>query len=277
MQEQDFEYISNLVEKVAGIVLDKDKIYLIESRLNPVLRSEGFNSINDLVLKLRWKPHNELHDKVIDVMTTNETFFFRDEVPFEAMKSHIIPALIKERQGTQTLNIWSAACSSGQEPYSLSILLRDNFPTLMDWKINILGTDISDEMLEKAEAGVYSQFEIERGMPAGLIPRYFEPDRGGWRVKDKVRAGITFKKLNLLADYGAIPRMDVIFLRNVLIYFDLKTKKDVLERIKTHLLPDGYLFLGQSETALVLSNTFETVNISTASCFRLKSTATVAG
>ena len=267
MKDTDFDFLSNFVESRSGIVLHKEKAYLVESRLSPVLKSEGFSSLGDLILRLRWQASGDLVDKVIDAMTTNETFFFRDNPPFEALKTGIIKDLMKKRESVKTLNIWSAACSSGQEPYSISILLREHFPTLNDWTIRILGTDISDDVLEKADAGIYSAFEVSRGLSDTLVNRYFEPVDTRWKVRKSLRDRVEFKKLNLKDSFSEIPKMDVIFLRNVLIYFKHEVKRDIVNRITDRLMPDGYLFLGQSETAKTLSDSLEPVNIAQASCF----------
>ena len=267
MKDTEFDFLSNFVESKSGIVLHKDKAYLVESRLSPVLKSEGFSSISDLVLRLRWQASGDLVDKVLDAMTTNETFFFRDNPPFEALKIGVIKDLMKKRESTKTLNIWSAACSSGQEPYSISILLRESFPTLSDWTIRILGTDISDDVLEKADAGIYSSFEVSRGLSDTLVNRYFEQTGTRWKVRQSLRDRIEFKKLNLMDSFDEVPKMDIIFLRNVLIYFKHEVKRDIVNRITDRLMPDGYLFLGQSETAKTLSDSLEPVNIAQASCF----------
>lgn len=274
MKDTDYDFLSNFVESRSGIVLHKDKAYLVESRLAPVMKSEGFSSIGDLILKLRWQATGDLVDKVIDAMTTNETFFFRDNPPYEALKTGIIKDLMEKRQSTKTLNIWSAACSSGQEPYSISILLRENFPTLNDWTIRILGTDVSDEVLEKADNGIYTSFEVSRGLSDSLVKRYFEPVDTRWKVRKSLRERVEFKKLNLMESFDSIPKMDIIFLRNVLIYFKHEVKSDIVTRIIERLMPDGYLFLGQSETAKTLNDTLEPVNIAHASCF-VKSGAVV--
>ena len=267
MKDTDFDFLSTFVESKSGIILHKDKAYLVESRLGPVMKSEGFSSIGDLILRLRWQATGELVDKVIDAMTTNETFFFRDDPPFEALKQGVIKDLMQKRQSTKTLNIWSAACSSGQEPYSISILLKEHFPTLNDWTIKILGTDVSDEVLEKADEGIYSSFEVSRGLSDTLVNRYFEPVDTRWKVRASLRNTVHFQKLNLMDSFASIPKMDIIFLRNVLIYFKHEVKKDIVKRIIERLMPDGYFFLGQSETAKTLNETLEPVNIAQASCF----------
>ena len=250
-------------------------MYLIESRLNPVLKSEGISSIGDLVMRLRWQNTQSLQDKVIDVMTTNETSFFRDAPPFEALKKEVIQDLMKKREAQKKLVFWSAACSSGQEAYSILILLRENFPLLRDWEIDFYATDISDEILEKAQNGIYSSFEVSRGLSDKLVQRYFTKVGTNWQIRDSIREVVTFEKLNLLAPYTNLPRMDVIFLRNVLIYFDVEVKKEILLRAGKLLRPDGYLFLGQSETTKMLGDTFEPLNICNASCFRMKSSMAV--
>ena len=267
MLDTDFEFLSKYVEDAAGIVLVKEKLYLVESRLAPVLKEEGISSIADLILRLRWKETPELKNKVIDAMTTNETFFFRDGPPFEALRTSVIADVMKKRQDQKKITIWSAACSSGQEPYSMAILLKENFPTLNDWTVNILATDISDDILEKAEAGVYNSFEMSRGLSDALKSRYFTPVGNSWKVKDSLRSMITFEKLNLLKDFSKLPLMDIIFMRNVLIYFNNEVKSDILKRASRVLRSDGYFFLGQSETVKMLNVPLEPVNIASASCF----------
>ena len=173
MLDTDFEFLSKYVEDASGIVLVKDKLYLVESRLSPVLKEEGISSMSDLVMRLRWKETPELRNKVLDAMTTNETFFFRDAPPFEALRTSVVADIMNKRADQKKISIWSAACSSGQEAYSIGILLKENFPTLNDWSINVYATDISDDILEKASAGIYNNFEMSRGLSDALKSRYF--------------------------------------------------------------------------------------------------------
>lgn len=270
MRSQDFEFIRDLVKEESGISLTRDKIYLIKTRLEPVLKCENLKSVEELVTQLRWSSTDKLTNAVIGAMTINETFFFRDSAPFDALKNHVIPTLIEERKASRTLNIWCAACSSGQEPYSIAMLLREYFPSLNNWDVSILATDISDEVIEKGQTGIYSQFEIDRGLPRVML-KYFEQQERGWRIKKEISESIYFQKGNLLElwpnNYN-YPPMDIVFLRNVLIYFDLDVRRNILQNMKKMLKPDGFLFLGQSETVALLDVPFETCHIGAASCFQ---------
>ena len=267
MLDTDFEFLSKYVHDASGIVLAEEKRYLIESRLASVLKEEGFSSISDMVMRLRWKETKELKNKVLDAMTTNETFFFRDGPPFEALRTTVIADIMKKREAQKKISIWSAACSSGQEPYSIGILLKENFPTLNGWTINIYATDISDQILEKAESGIYNNFEMSRGLTEMLKSRYFMQSGSNWQVKDSLRNMVTFEKLNLMDDFSKLPMMDIIFMRNVLIYFNNDVKTDILNRASKVLKTDGYFFLGQSETVKMLDVPLNPVNIESASCF----------
>ena len=268
MKDQDFEFIRNLVIKKSGISLSKDKIYLIKTRLEPILKNNNYESIVDLVADLRWKNDPALIEAVIDVMTTNETFFFRDMAPYDAMKDRVLPNYIKERAALRTLTIWCAACSSGQEPYSIAMLIREHFPELAEWNVSIIGTDISGSILEKARKGVYSQFEINRGLPP-RFKKYFEKHKRGWQILPEIRNAVEFKKSNLIEDMPVrMHSADIVFLRNVLIYFELDVKKAILNQIQHIIKPDGVLFLGQSETVAQLNVPFEACRLGTASCFR---------
>lgn len=269
MKPQDFEFLRTLVRRESGISLYEEKMYLINARLKPVLKRRKLLTIDDLIMRLRWQPTPALIQEVINVLTIHETFFFRDEAPFRVLQSTVIPALIKAREDTRTLNIWSAACSSGQEPYSIAMMLREYFPELQGWHIYLYGTDISGPILDKAQNGRYSQFEVERGLPANFL-KYFEEDDEGWQINKSIRDMVTFEVANLVQPWPAyIPAMDIIMMRNVLIYFENDTKKKILANIKKYLHHDGYLFLGQSETVSQLDNSFELCHYSSSSCFRL--------
>ncbi len=270
MLKGDFEYIQELVEKHSGIVLTFDKTYLIETRLAPLLRREKLDAVADLVSILRNKPFGALHDWVIDKMTTNETSFFRDQIPFEAMKNSLIPELVEARKEARTLSIWSAACSSGQEPYCISMLIRENFPDLQDWNIKIIATDISNSILDKARSGCYNQFEIQRGLPENYL-KYFVKQDNLWKIKREIQDDVVFQQLNLLDIWHAIPKMDIILMRNVLTYFDQDVKENILSKINQVLRPDGYLFLGQSETVPSTGMPFELHRIDASACYRIKS------
>lgn len=266
----DFEYISKLVLDLSAIVLEKGKEYLVESRIQPLAKKEGFDSIEELVKSLRSGPKNGLSTKVVDAMTTNETSFFRDIHPFETLKKFIIPDLIKKRAATKELNVWSGASSSGQEPYTFAMVLRDNFPELSSWKINYISSDISNEMLDRCRKGVYSQLEINRGLPATLMVKYFERHGTEWQVKEDLRKMIDFRYLNLCDKWPLMPKMDLVLLRNVLIYFDIDMKKKILKQIQELLRPDGYLFLGAAETTLNLNESFERMDYKQSGCYRIR-------
>ena len=256
MTPEDIEHLAVMLKARSGLILGSDKTYLIESRLAPVARREGFSTVSALLNALRSKRDEKLIATVTDAMTTNETFFFRDKVPFDQFKSDILPALAKSRINGD-IKIWCAACSTGQEPYSLAMLMDEMHMLYPRVNLDILATDISDRCLEKAQAGLYTQFEVQRGLPIQMMVRNFEKVDEMWRISPKLRASIRFKKLNLLEDLRSVGRMDVVYCRNVLIYFDLETKKRVLEQIATILPDDGYLFLGAAETVLGITNAFK--------------------
>jgi chemotaxis protein methyltransferase CheR len=256
MTNEDIEHLSAMLKTRSGLILGSDKTYLIESRLAPVARREGFASVSALLASLRTKRDEKLMTIVTDAMTTNETFFFRDKVPFDQFKSDVLPALSKSRMNGE-IKVWCAACSTGQEPYSLAMLMdeaRAQYPRI---NLDILATDISDRCLEKAQAGLYTQFEVQRGLPITMMVKHFEKVDEMWRISPKLRQSIRFKKVNLLDDLRMIGRQDVIYCRNVLIYFDLETKKRVLEQMATLLADDGYLFLGAAETVLGITDVFK--------------------
>ncbi len=256
MTNEDIDHLAAMLKTRSGLILGSDKTYLIESRLAPVARREGFASVSALLASLRTKRDEKLMTVVTDAMTTNETFFFRDKAPFDQFKSDVLPALSKTRMNGD-IKIWCAACSTGQEPYSLAMLMdeaRGQFPRV---NLDILATDISDRCLEKAQSGLYTQFEVQRGLPITMMVKNFEKVDEMWRISPKLRQSIRFKKVNLLDDLRMIGRQDVIYCRNVLIYFDLETKKKVLEQMATLLADDGYLFLGAAETVLGITDVFK--------------------
>lgn len=256
MTNEDIEHLSAMLKTRSGLILGSDKTYLIESRLAPVARREGFSSVAALLTALRTKRDEKLMAMVTDAMTTNETFFFRDKVPFDQFKSDVLPALAKTRLNGE-IKIWCAACSTGQEPYSLAMLMEESRAQFPRVNLDILATDISDRCLEKAQSGLYTQFEVQRGLPITMMVKNFEKVDEMWRISPKMRQSIRFKKLNLLDDLRGMGRMDVIYCRNVLIYFDLETKKKVLEQMAQLLPDDGYLFLGAAETVLGITDAFK--------------------
>lgn len=267
----DFQFVSTLVRQRSAIVLEAEKAYLLEARLTPLARTEGFSSIEAMVARLRAEPHNGLHRKVVEAMTTNETSFFRDLYPFEALKTVVLPEVIRERQAERKLNIWCAASASGQEPYTIAMTLLEHFPQLGSWQVRILGTDISSEMIRRSRAGRYGQVEVNRGLPANLLVKYFEKKGMDWVVRPEAQRLCEFRELNLIEPWGPLPPMDVVFLRNVLIYFDVETKRTVLNNVRKVLQPWGYLFLGGAETTINLGDSFNRVQFDRAGCYRLKS------
>ena len=266
----DFEYIRKLVRDRTGVALAEDKTYLVESRLTPLAQETGAISVGELVAQLRTKSFNCLHEQVVEAMMTTETFFFRDAHPFEALKQFVLPELIKQRQVERALNIWCAACSSGQEPYSIAILLRENFPQLATWTVSLIASDISSKMLSFARAGRYNQHEISRGLTQALREKYFHPQGKEWQIEENIRRMVQFRQFNLAETWSRMPPIDIIFLRNVLIYFDVEMKQAILANVRRLLRPDGYLFLGGGETTLNLDDAFETVQFNKAVCYRLR-------
>ena len=270
LTNSDFDYLRSVVRERSAILLGEDKKYLIEARLTPLLRREALGSLGELVTRMRSQPFGGLHDSVVDAMTTNETSFFRDKHPFEALREHIIPGLLS-KQKPGPIHIWSNACSSGQEPYSIAMVLREHFPTLSSKDVRILATDLSPSMLARAEAGIYSKLEVNRGLPATLLVKHFEEDGSAWRISKALRQMVDFRPLNLIKPWPALPAMDVIFLRNVLIYFDVETKQEILRKVRKVLKPEGYLFLGGAETTLHLDDAFERIPFGKTVCYGLGS------
>ncbi|MFQ5597161.1 MAG: CheR family methyltransferase [Nitrospiria bacterium] len=248
--QQTLEFFFKLLKNESGLVLDASKKYLLETRLEPIVAQEGFSSIEDLGVHLMEKRDPILREKVVDATTTNETSFFRDKHPFETLKEVILPALIKTNKRTRQLRIWCAASSTGQEPYSIAMFLSDMAMQFRGWDIQILATDISDRVLKKAEEGMYSQHEIQRGLPTPYLLRYFDKLGMRWKIKDAVKRMVTFKKLNLLSNFSSIGLVDIIFCRNILIYLDRKTKHNVVKRMTQLLSAEGVLFLGSTEMLL---------------------------
>ncbi len=260
MTPLDYDYLRELLHERSGLVLSADKEYLVESRLLPVARRAGLSGLAELVLELKKGRRSEpLSVDVVEAMTTNETFFFRDKLPFEHFRDTMIPALMAARANTRRLRIWCAAVSTGQEPYSLAMHLREMAPRLAGWRIEIVGTDLSREVLAKARAGIYSQFEVQRGLPIALLVRYFTRIGDTWQIAPDIRAMVQFRPLNLLADFSHLGMFDIVFCRNVLIYFDQAAKTNVLDRMARTMTCDGYLALGAAETVVGLTDSFRPV------------------
>lgn len=259
MKTEDFEFLAGLLKERSGLMLTPDKVYLLESRLTPLARKRGLDTLDALVQKLRLSRDEGLCKDVTEAMTTNESFFFRDNTPFDLFKNHVLPAMEKSRGTQRRLRIWCAAASTGQEPYSLAILLRENWAKWQGWNIEIVGTDICTQVLEKAKAGTYSQFEVQRGLPIQMLIKYFAQDGDTWKLNDDIRNMVSFRPFNLLSNFVGLGTFDVIYCRNVLIYFDQPTKKQVLERMRKVLSDDGTLFLGAAETVLGITDAFRPV------------------
>jgi chemotaxis protein methyltransferase CheR len=267
----DFEYVRRLVRERAAIVLEDGKAYLAESRLVPVARREGFGSVAELIARIRDERFGPLHRKVVEAMATNETSFFRDVHPFDALRTAVLPDVLARRAAERTFHVWCAAASTGQEPYSVAMLLREHFPQLAGWTVRLLATDLSTDVLGRARAGRFTQLEVNRGLPAAHLVRYFERQGPHWVLGEEVRRMVEFRELNLAEPWPVLPPMDVVLLRNVLIYFDLDTKREILAKLRRVLRPDGWLFLGGAETTLNVDDAFERVQVGRASAYRVRS------
>ena len=267
----EFEYVRSLVRRESAIVLDDSKKYLVSSRLLPLAKEHGFESVAALVSSLQASPQGTLHTLVVEAIATTETSFFRDIHPFTALRDEILPELLREQRNTGgSLNIWSAACSSGQEAYTVAMILRDRFAAMPGWSFQLLASDISRQMVERAKRGVYTQVEINRGLPAPYLIRFFDQRDGQWHLKDDVKNMCRFFHQNLAQAWTAIPPVDIVMLRNVLIYFDVETRREVLRRVRRLLRPGGYLLLGSAETTLNLDDTFNRVRIGRAVFYQVK-------
>ena len=265
----DFAFVSALVRREAAIVLAPGKEYLVEARLIPVARQVGAAGVAEFLANLQRRPNQADQRRIIDALTTNETSWFRDREPFSALTDVVLPDLVKARSATRKIRLWSAASSSGQEAYSLAILLQESLPA--GWSYEIMGSDISTEMVKRAETGEYSQVEVNRGLPAAQLVQYFERAGAHWRITPALRRNVSFKLMNLTAPLPPMPPFDVIFLRNVLIYFDVATKKSVLRNVARLLRPDGLLFLGAAETTIGIDDNYERVAAGRTSAYRVRS------
>ncbi len=258
MTPQDFDYLRTMLRERSGLALTAEKQYLAESRLLPVARKHGFAGLGELVGKLKVSTAAApLTVEVIEAMTTNESFFFRDKIPFEHFRSVIMPALMAARAREQRIRIWCTACATGQEPYSLAMSLKSIGPALAGWRVEILATDISNEVLEKAKAGIYSHFEVQRGLPIQQLVKFFSQVGESWQIAPEIRAMVKFRPLNLLNDFSPLGSFDLVFCRNVLIYFGQDTKVGVLNRIARQMPGDGFLILGAAETVIGLTDAFK--------------------
>ncbi len=259
MNITDFDVYKDLLKEKSGLVLTPDKLYLIESRLNPVTKKWGYENLDAMTNVLRAVPPKELVNDIVEAMTTNETSFFRDNKPFEIFKNTVLPYYMKKAGGNKNLKIWCAAASSGQEPYSIAMILKEESSKLPGWNFSITATDISHEILEQAKEGTYTQFEVQRGLPITLLMKYFTQNDDKWSINDDIKHMIDFKYFNLLDPMSGLGQFDIIFCRNVLIYFDQPTKKDVMERMSKQMADDGFFFLGGAETVLGITDAYKAV------------------
>ncbi len=258
MRPEDFDFIAKVLKDRSGLVITPDKAYLLESRLTPVARKRGLKGLDELMASLR-SAGEDLLREVTEAMTTNESFFFRDMKPFDQFRTIVLPHMLQARAARKSFRIWSAACSSGQEAYSLAMILKEEAAKLAGWKIEIVGTDISQEVLEKAKAGLYSQFEVQRGLPIQLLVKYFKKNNEMWQIDPAIRAMVQYREYNLLHDVKPLGQFDVVFCRNVLIYFDQPTKTRVLDNVSRLMPDDGFLYLGGAETVLGISDKFRPI------------------
>jgi chemotaxis protein methyltransferase CheR len=252
----DYEYLRKLLKDHSGLDLSADKQYLIESRLLPLSRKCGVPGIGELVQKMK-AGSSSIIAQVVEAMTTNETFFFRDKVPFDHFRDAIMPEMLKARASRKSIRIWCAAGSTGQEPYSLAMSLKEMGAALAGWRVEIIATDLSTEVLEKSKSGVYSQFEVQRGLPIQLLVKYFKQNGELWQVSPELRAMVQHRQLNLLHDFSQLGTFDIIFCRNVLIYFDQDTKINIFGRLAKAMEGDGFLVLGAAETVVGLTDVFK--------------------
>lgn len=278
MNPQDFEYLKEFLKTRSGIVLSADKLYLVESRLTPVARELGMSGIDELIGALRKTVDESLKTRITDAMTTNESFFFRDQTPFDNLKDHVLPPMIAARKakGQNRIRIWSAACSSGQEPYTIAMMLLENKDLFGDMSFEILATDLSTEIVDKAKEGAYSQFEVQRGLPIQLLVKYFTQTETAWQISEDIRKMVRFQTFNLLDSYGVLGKFDIIFCRNVLIYFDQDTKGAILSRMADISAPDASLFLGGAESVIGITSDYQPVS-GVRGVYQLASAATAAG
>ena len=256
MTPLDFEYLRKFLKDRSGLDLAVDKQYLVESRLIPLARKAGLSGIGDLVQRMKSGAEALIVD-VVEAMTTNETFFFRDKTPFDHLRETMIPALLQARAARRSLRIWCAAGSTGQEPYSIAMCLKECGPAVAGWRTEIIATDLSNEVLEKSKAGLYSQFEVQRGLPIQLLIKYFKQVGELWQINADIRAMVQHRQLNLLQDFSHLGTFDMIFCRNVLIYFDQETKVSIFLRLAKRMETDGFLALGAAETVVGLTDAFK--------------------
>jgi len=259
MTPEDVDLFSQIVKERSGLVVAPNKAYLLESRLLPVARRHNLGGLVELAEKVRASAPEAILEDITEAMTTNETFFFRDTGPFDRFREQVLPPLLTSRVSSKNIRIWCAAASTGQEPYSLAIILMEMASQLAGWKVEIVGTDISNEALKKATEGLYTQFEVQRGLPIQMLMKYFSQEDGGWRISENIRQMVNYRSFNLLDSFAGLGRFDIVFCRNVLIYFDQDDKAQILDRISKQMPSDGSLFLGGAETVVGITDKFQPV------------------
>ena len=257
MKPDDFAFFTKYIYDQTGLVLGPDKMYLIESRLAPLARKYNVANIDLLVGQLRSARTSDLQRDIVDAMMTNESFFFRDGKPFDQFRQLVLPGLLQSRAAKKSFRIWCAAASTGQEPYTLAMILKEEAAKLAGWRVEIVGTDISHDALERAKSGLYTQFEVQRGLPIQLLVKYFKQQGDKWQIAPEIRSAVQYRSFNLLTEFASLGSFDVIFCRNVLIYFDQKTKGTILDRMAKLLPADGLLYLGGAETVLGVTERFQ--------------------
>lgn len=259
IDSRDFEYLRDFLMKSSGLVVKPEKEYLLKSRLEPLARSKGMESISELVRNMKSFSARELQENVTDAMTTNESLFFRDKTPFEHLDNIMLPYFLEARRAKRRLRIWCAAASTGQEPYSIAMSLKEQAVKLAGWNFDIVGTDISKTVLKKATGGQYTQFEVQRGLPIKLLLKYFTQQGENWVLNEDIRKMVKYQESNLLTSFSNLGKFDIVFCRNVLIYFDIETKKLVLNKVAMQMEKDSYLLLGAAETVMGICDKFEAV------------------
>lgn len=249
MKAEEFQFLANMLKTRSGLTLTEDKTYLIESRLMPIARGRGLQDISQLCSKVKTNPQEDLLVEITEAMTTNESSFFRDIKPYDQLRNIILPQLMEPLKLQKHMRIWSAACSTGQEPYSIAMCLQEDAAKMPGWRFDIVATDLANKVIDKAKQGIYSQFEAQRGLPIQMLVKYFQslPDTS-WQIKDNIRAMVQFKTQNLLEEYTSLGKFDLVFCRNVLIYFDDPIKAAITDKMAKLLQPHGVLFLGSTET-----------------------------
>ncbi len=259
MKITDFDIYKNLLKEKSGLIITEDKAYLLESRLNPLIKKWNFTSLADMAMALQGVPDTKLINDIVEAMTTNETSFFRDLHPFESFKNYVLPYMLTNRVNKRGFNLWCAAASSGQEPYSLAMIIKEEGAKFNGWNIKMQATDISLDILEKAQRGLYSQFEVQRGLPIQLLIKYFTQQEDRWQINDDIKKMIEYKYFNLLDSMTSFGQLDIIFCRNVLIYFDDGDKRAILDKMEKQLVDDGLLFLGGAETVIGITDAFRPI------------------